>query len=100
MTENLIIKKLDSVIEDLESSLSQQELPAGEMCKCRICGALYENRPKGSRGRPKEYCSKSCRDLENYFLAFEKTLWEVSGRLTNEARSKWINRIMTLRNEV
>lgn len=64
---------------------------------CSVCGSevVQANGKKG--GRPREYCSKSCREMENYWLAFEKIYRDKD--MKQGSISNWKNRMFSIMNE-
>ena len=66
------------------------------MVVCSVCGNECKQ-SEGQRGRPSQYCSKNCREVENYYLAFEKRLREC--KLWPGSVHNWRSRLFYLANE-
>ncbi len=61
---------------------------------CPVCG---QHLSEQERGRPKQYCSKECRDLNNYMIATRNALMKVNFR--PKKKSEMIGEIFRMANE-
>jgi len=66
--------------------------------KCITCGRdiIQNNNSKG--GRPKDYCGKDCREIENHYQYVEKLLRKK--KMMKHKRVQWKGRLMNIGNEI
>lgn len=63
---------------------------------CITCGNEIEQVQGKKGGRPKDYCTRECREIENFWIVFEKKISEKD--LTKEKKMQWRSRLMQVGN--